>query len=473
MPDILKSSLIYNWIASVGNWFSRQFKSSTIINRFLQEGHMHEVSEGSIFTKIFNLLVHLFRKIFTVLHLDRLLVGSIFKMPFVWCFFAVILAPVLPTMGVLAFVIAGFLSLALRLFCEQDFKLRYNPMNKYILIYSVVYFAATLTSVTVRGSLFGAALSIAFALSYFIVINAVQTKKQLYVLTFFFVCFGVLVSFYGFYQYLYPSKFSGSWIDTEMFSDIGFRVYSTLGNPNVLGEYLLLTIPFAVSFFFSVKGILKKGFFVIVGGIQMLCLILTYSRGCWLGIMFAAMVFLILLDRRFILLIILCIAAMPFVLPETIINRFMSIGNMSDSSTSYRFFIYMGTLALLKDYWLCGIGPGTAAFNLVYPSYAYDSITAPHSHNLYLQVMCDAGICGIVMLIAIIYRVLKSCAIGLKNTQDKRDKIFIIGSVSSLCGFFVQSMTDYTFYNYRVMFLFWAVIGLAILFSNTAELKEE
>ena len=77
------------------------------------------------------------------------------------------------------------------------------------------------------------------------------------------------------------------------------------------------------------------------------------------------------------------------------------------------------------------------------------------------------------MLIAIIYRVLKSCAIGLKNTQDKRDKIFIIGSVSSLCGFFVQSMTDYTFYNYRVMFLFWAVIGLAILFSNTAELKEE
>ncbi|MEA4972561.1 MAG: O-antigen ligase family protein [Candidatus Metalachnospira sp.] len=473
MPDVLRNSLIYNWIASVGNWFSRQFKGSRIISRFLKEGSTQEVSEGSIFTKLFYFKVRLFRRLFSSLRLDKLLEGSIFKMPFVWCFFAVVLAPVLPTMGVLALTMAGFLSLIFKLSCEKDFKLRYNPLNKYILIYAFVYLAATFTSVNVKGSLYGSILSIAFMLFYFVVINAVQTKKQLYLLTFFFVCFGVLISLYGFYQYLNPSKFSGSWIDTEMFSDIGFRVYSTLGNPNVLGEYLLLTIPLAVSFFFSVKGVLKKSFFVIVGGIQMLCLILTYSRGCWLGILFAAMVFLVLLDRRFILIIIVGLMLMPFVLPETIINRFMSIGNMSDSSTSYRFFIYMGTLSMLKDYWLCGVGPGTAAFNLVYPSYAYDSIIAPHSHNLYLQTMCDAGICGIAMLLAIIYRVFKSCAIGLKNSVDKKDKIFIIGVVASLSGFFVQSMFDYTFYNYRVMFLFWAVVGLAMLYSDAYKLKEE
>lgn len=473
MPDVLKNSLIYNWIASVGNWFSVQFKDSIIISRFLREGSMQEVSESSIFSKIFNFIVNLFKKLFSALRLNKLLEGSIFKMPFLWCFFAVVLAPILPTMGVLALALAGFLSVAIRLFCEKDFKLRYNPLNKYILIYALVYFAATFTSVTVKGSLNGTVLSVAFMLFYFVVINAVQTKKQLYFLTFFFVCFGVLISLYGFYQYMNPSKFSGSWIDTEMFSDIGFRVYSTLGNPNVLGEYLLLTIPLAVSFFFSVKGIIKKGFFVIVGGIQMLCLILTYSRGCWLGILFAAMVFLILLDRRFILLVIIGLILLPFVLPETIINRFMSIGNMDDSSTSYRFFIYMGTISMLKDYWICGVGPGTAAFNLVYPSYAYDSITAPHAHNLYLQTMCDTGICGITMLIAIIYRVFKSCAIGLKNTTDKKDKIFIIGAISSLCGFYLQSMFDYTFYNYRVMFLFWAVVGLAMLYSDAYKLKEE
>lgn len=473
MSDVLKNSLIYNLIASMGNWFSRQFNDSRIIGRFLREGHMRETSEKSVFAKVFYAIVYLFKKIFSVLRLNMLLEGSIFKMPFLWCFFAVVFAPVLPTMGVLALAMAGFLSLAIKLFCEKDFKLRYNPLNKYILIYALVYIAATFTSVTVKGSFKGAVLSVAFMLFYFVVINAVQTKKQLYILTFFFVCFGVLISLYGFYQYMNPTKFSGSWIDTEMFSDIGFRVYSTLGNPNVLGEYLLLTIPLAVSFFFSVNGIIKKGFFLIVGGIQMLCLILTYSRGCWLGILFAAMVFLILLDRRFILLVIIGIILLPFVLPETIINRFMSIGNMSDTSTSYRFYIYLGTISMLKDYWICGVGPGTAAFNIVYPSYAFDSITAPHAHNLYLQTMCDTGISGIVMLLAIIYRVFKSCAIGIKNVSDKRDKIFIIGAISSLCGFFLQSMFDYTFYNYRVMFLFWAVIGLSMLYSDADKLREE
>lgn len=472
MSELLKNSIVYNLFASIGGWFSAQFGDSRLIGRFLSEGDTETLSEESTLTKIFNKLIWLFRAIFSKLRLTKLFEGSIFKMPFIWCFFAFVLAPVLPTMLVLALALAGFGSLALKVFCEKDFKLRHYPINKFVLLYALVYFISTFTSVNVRGSLQGGILTTAFILFYFVVINSVQTKKQLNALTFCFVCFGVLIAFYGYYQYLNPSKFSGSWLDTEMFSDIGFRVYSTLGNPNVLGEYLILIIPFVVSYFFREEGFVKKGFFFIVGCILMLCLILTYSRGCWLGIMFAAVVFLILLDRRFIILIIIGLLALPFVLPETIINRFMSIGNMSDSSTSYRFYIYMGTLSMLKDYWLCGVGPGTAAFNMVYPSYAYDSIMAPHSHNLFLQVMCDSGICGEVVFLAMIYRAYKSCCIGLKKA-DKKDKIFIIGAISALSGFFLQSMFDYTFYNYRVMLIFWAVLALAMLYSDIDSLKEE
>ncbi|GFI62436.1 hypothetical protein IMSAG049_01618 [Clostridiales bacterium] len=470
--DILRDSFVYELFASIGGWFSRQFSESRFIGRFLTEVDHDEILEGSIFTKLFNGIIRLFRRIFKSLGLTKLLEGSIFKMPFIWCFAAFVLAPVLPTMIVLALSLAGFGSLMFRAFCERDFKFRGFPLNKFIILYAFVYFVATFASVNVRGSLQGGILTTAFILFYFVVINSVQTKKQLNLLTFCVVNFGVFISLYGIYQYLNPSKFSGSWVDTEMFSDIGFRVYSTLGNPNVLGEYLLLIIPFVVAYFFVSKGFMKKSFYFVIGCILMLCLILTYSRGCWLGIMFAAAVFLILLDRRFILLILLGIAVMPFLLPQTIINRFMSIGNMSDSSTSYRFYIYMGTLSMLKDYWLCGVGPGTAAFNMVYPSYAYDSILAPHSHNLYLQIMCDCGICGAAVFVMIIYRAYKSCAIGLKNAA-KNDKIFIIGAISALSGFFVQSMFDYTFYNYRVMFIFWAVLGLAMLYSNIDMLAED
>ena len=59
---------------------------------------------------------------------------------------------------------------------------------------------------------------------------------------------------------------------------------------------------------------------------------------------------------------------------------------------------------MLKDYWLCGIGPGDAAFNLVYPKYSYSGIVAPHAHNLYLQIVCDAGIAALVIFVLLLYR---------------------------------------------------------------------
>ena len=472
MNNILEDSYIYNVLISILEWFSRQFNESFFIKRFLHERDTLTLSETSIVTRVFNWFISLLRKIFKTIKLDKLFEGSIFKISYIWCLIALIFAPALPTMGVLAITAVGFGSILLKLLCDENYKLKHFSTNKYVLIYAMVYFASIFTSVSVSGSLKGGLLSTAFILFYFVVINSVETKKQLHLLVLCFIFFSIVLCLYGYYQYLYPSKFTGSWVDTDMFSDIGFRIYSTLGNPNVFGEYLILIIPFVVSYFFYVKGVAKKTIFVVIGSMLMLALILTFSRGCWLGIMFAAMVFLILLDRRCIILIIIVIMLLPLFLPETIMNRFMSIGNMEDTSTSYRFYIYMGSLSMLKDYWLCGVGPGETAFNLVYPAYAYDTITAPHSHNLFLQILCDTGICGIVVFVLLLANTFKTCAIGLKKADDS-NRIFVIGAISSLCGFFVQSMFDYSFYNYRVMFMFWGILAITVLFANADGLREE
>ena len=39
---------------------------------------------------------------------------------------------------------------------------------------------------------------------------------------------------------------------------------------------------------------------------------------------------------------------------------------MEDGSTAYRVSIWMSTLSLIKDFWICGIGTGSDAFSLVY-----------------------------------------------------------------------------------------------------------
>ena len=121
---------------------------------------------------------------------------------------------------------------------------------------------------------------------------------------------------------------------------------------------------------------------------------------------------------------------------------------------------------MLKDYWLCGLGPGTEAFNVIYPKYAYNAITAPHSHNLYLQLVCDTGICGLAVFVLLMIGFYRMMFTAIAQETDRSAKIFQIAGVSGVSGFLLQSMTDYTFYNYRVMLLFWVMLGLSVLFCH-------
>ena len=125
------------------------------------------------------------------------------------------------------------------------------------------------------------AFSPVFVLSALAVENAVTSKRELNVLVLGMVAAGVIVSLYGFYQYIFGADGSAAWTDDDMFSSISTRVYSTLQNPNVLSEYLLLIIPLSAACLFTAKGILKKGFFLCTTGIMCVCMILTFSRaGC-------------------------------------------------------------------------------------------------------------------------------------------------------------------------------------------------
>lgn len=468
---MIENSVVYSLLARCGNAFMGVLQNSFLVNIFLTQNDHNETVTGSVIFKFYRFVRSVFLKFFQILHLNILLEGSIFKMTYIWAGLTVVLAPFLPTMLVLLMSIFGFLSLMLRLFSEKNFELQYNGINKYIYIYAGVYLFATFASVTVRGSLFGGLLTICFVLFSIVIVNAIESKRQVKALLFLMVCGGVLVALYGFYQYMFQDKFGGVWVDTEMFEGM-FRVYSTFANPNVLGEYFLLIIPLAVACFFITKPLIMKFFYLGATGAMMLCLILTYSRGCYIGILVAAALFLVLLDKRFIFLGVLGLLLMPFVLPETILNRFMSIGNMSDSSTSYRVYIWMGTIAMLKDYWFSGVGPGQAAYNLVYPVYGYNGISAPHAHNTYLQIMCDSGIIGILAFFVVIYQYFKALFCSYLKETDKTARILTIGAMSAIAGFLVQSLFDYTFYNYRVTLLFWAVIGMGIVFSKYSSLKE-
>lgn len=394
----------------------------------------------------------------------------ILEYPITGVYVAVFVAPLiafssLPLAGICIWTL---LSVVLKSLYDRDFKWKREGVGVALILFLVVLLITSLFSFARTNSLVVWAMYFVFISFYFAIINTVKTKKELYGLLRFFVMSGAIVAIYGIMQYLFGWTTANSWIDEAMFEGDTMRVYSTLANPNVLGEYLLLVLPASLVLFLKDrKNSLSKWMNLAVTGIFLLCLILTQSRGCWLGFMLGIAVFVTFYESRWWAVVPLVLCVLPFVLPQTVIERFMSIGNMGDSSTSYRVFIWMGAMGIVRNYFLGGIGMGEAAFAEVYPLFSYNAIVAPHSHNTYLQLLVEGGIPALAMFVVILIVFFKSTYNAYRLKEKKSlDSAMLLGLASGVVGFVFQSLFDYTFYNYRVMAVFFMVIAINISLSG-------
>ena len=409
--------------------------------------------------------------------------------------------PFLPTMALAALVIYVFLCFSLKVFRGKRI-IRWEPLDVMVAAFAVVLFCGGTVSFS-SASLKPALLFVCFLAAYFEAVWLLRDREWVVRCSVAAVVSAALVSLYGVYQYVTGSSvMAEAWVDSEMFASISGRAVSTLENPNMLGEYLILLIPLAVGMFIGYGEGLRRIPALFCVGCMGVCLLMTWSRGAWLGLIGAALLFLFIWHRRAVWLIFAGIASipvLPYILPASIIGRFTSIGNLGDSSTSYRMYIWRASCEMIRDYGWTGIGIGEGAWDKVYPMYAYLGVeTAPHSHNLFLQIWLETGIGGLLIFVAVLFLMVQSVftlyrrlytarevhcpstmedtagdSTAERNRQDMRNRAQIrIFSASLLCGIFavlIQGMTDYAWYNYRVYLMFWLVIGLTAASVRSAE----
>lgn len=411
---------------------------------------------GTMFTKLALLIPF---AIFGVL--------AVIVYPVCGVFFAVFLAPIVPTMVLVGVCVLTIISSLAGKSYRGDYKIRIGRLGACLVFFLMLMFVSVIFSFGMTGSIGVFGMYLIFIGFYFTIKNEIKSKNMLKQLIKVFILSAAVVSVYGILQYMFGWTTKNAWIDTEMFEGSTLRVYSTLANPNVLGEYLILALPLcALAFVEFAENLWERIVYIAIFAFAVVCLVLTQSRGCWIGFFVSAVVFVTYYKSSLWKVLPLFILLLPFVLPETVINRFLSVGDMSDSSTSYRVYIWLGTLDMLKNFWICGIGPGEQAFRNVYHYYSYTGIIAPHSHNLYLQLIVESGICGLVVFISAIVIFFKN----MINTQNKGRSwgIYATAFASAVAGFMVQSMFDYTFYNYRVLGIFFMVLAMGDVICRTA-----
>ena len=400
-------------------------------------------------------------------------------------FFTVLLAPIVPTMVMAGLCLLTLVSFMIKVITTRNFEWKFDFTSFLIVNLVAILFISAAISFVPMISLRIFLIYAAFISFYFVMINMVENRKQFYALLVTFVVSGALVSLYGLMQYYFNVGITQAWTDEEMFATIGTRVFSTLENPNVLGTYLLLVIPVTIALMWSSKRWLTKIVFTGIVGIMFVTLLLTYSRGCWIAIMIAAAMYITFVKGKLWGLALLAIPFVPMILtllPANVVERLTSIGNLEDTSSNYRMNIWLGSLTMIRDWWVSGIGLGTDAFMQVYPFYAFSAAFASHSHNLYMQILVENGIVGFLLFATVIVFAMKSLSrawhlspanpvTGKKGALTDKLSVMPVAIGAALIGFLMQGVFDHALYNYRVFLMFWIVIGFATLCKFVAKEK--
>ena len=86
---------------------------------------------------------------------------------------------------------------------------------------------------------------------------------------------------------LCPIEDLALWADPNSVADGTRRIYSTLGNPNLLAGYLVPILPLAVIGLLRWQGIWPKLLALSSLGCGLAAALLSYSRGGWIGLLLA------------------------------------------------------------------------------------------------------------------------------------------------------------------------------------------
>ncbi|MDD5567298.1 MAG: O-antigen ligase family protein [Patescibacteria group bacterium] len=323
-------------------------------------------------------------------------------------------------------------------------------------IISLIYTPST--SATIRESVRIASIFFVYLMAGIIITQYKQYNKFLKAIA----LSSIIPLGVGFYQLLTGSGLS--------FAGVNNRVYGTLAHPNAFASYLVLLFGIGISYYFSRHG-QKKPLWLMPGLIiAIIFLLLTYTRGGWIGFSIIVVLFGLRYYRK--VLFILFGLAIILILFGPALNRFFYttfdydfsrqpiIGRLldrnpeSESSIDWRFKVWTEMSRKITEQPILGYGLGS--FPVIRQQYVKGLYESAEAHNDYLRLVIELGFVGafiyLVLLTKLLYNLLKQY-LKKKNTSQKA---WLYGGMAVATAFILMSLSDNVLQGTANMWLLWA-----------------
>lgn len=233
------------------------------------------------------------------------------------------------------------------------------------------------------------------------------------------------------------------------------RSCATFTNPNILGQFMVLVIPFVAAYGFSGRRSAPK----ILARVSLLLsvagLLVTFSRGAYLALGAIAIVMCIANIRRLVpILMVLCSVVM--LMPDAVYARLATMGNASDVAIIERFELWGIAMQLFLQAPLFGHGAGVSStFNILQQEGYYNA----HMHNMFLQILAEGGIVGLGLLLFIIWKLFRT---GFELViHAPKTRMHGAAIIAFCAGFCVCGMFDYPLFTPKLVGTVMIVLGLS------------
>ncbi len=329
-----------------------------------------------------------------------------------------------------------------------------------------------LTSEHLSVNISGFRASMQYLLCFYLVLRLLRDEKDFNFVCNILIFSATVFSLHAIYQFIVATPIPEHWTD-QAEQAVRTRAFSIFKNPNILAAYLVLLAPLSIGKAYASEKVSHKVLYWVCGLCMCLGCLFTMSRGAWIGLAIAAILFVLLVDCRLLLLLGLCgIAAslLPFV--RSRITYLFSASFWRSSTNGGRIARWQSALGYVEDAnaWVGGLGYGIYGGAIAMQNQINPSMNYMYVDNYYVKILAENGIAGlsafIVSLLGLFYSGLKSIA------RTSRRKPVCIGLMCGMLGNLLQSFFESLWEEPYMMALFF-VCGALMVFGGMADGKRK
>jgi len=389
------------------------------------------------------------------------------------------------------FTSLGLVFLLLKKKLTKSFTFRLYQQDILVFLFLAVLFLSTLTAINPKTAFWGLYDSwttsfltflMGFAF-YVLLINQIKNLKKAKELFVFVLAGASVACLSALWQYL---DLKGSLFPLEK-----IRLSGSLGQPNFLGSYLALALPFSLYLLFSEKRPLSRIVFGLASFLIMAVLLFTASRTAWLAVILAAGVVTLTLflkvpreklfnqvkkSKKVLLGLVLAAVFISFLFGNLVFSRITESFQATPEQNTLliRLYEWQGGLKVFQERPLLGVGPENLYyrygvnrnpwFNRIEDEWFLKTYSI---RNIYLDLLAKTGLLGLASFLCLVSYTLRGLVKNL-NPFAKGKESWIYFSILSSYLVFLFIGVGYLLTPSNLIF-FWLLMALTRLLTSRSQ----